>query len=93
MAEEVLALWRDTAWHPFHWICLFPLIDVRLAQGRTADAVEASRELLVPPQQRLPDELASAVQSSIEAWDNAKPDLASRRLKAAVKLADHFRFA
>ncbi len=93
MAEEVLALWRDAAWHPFHSICLFPLIDVRLAQGRTAEAVEASRELLEPPQQRLPDELASAVQSSIDAWDNAMPDLASQRLKAAVKLAEHFRFA
>jgi DNA-binding SARP family transcriptional activator/tetratricopeptide (TPR) repeat protein len=93
MAEGVLQLWSDTAWHPFHWVCVFPLIDVRLSEGRTAEAVEASRQLLVPPQQRLPDELESAVQSSIEAWNCGKPDLASRQLRAAVKLAQRLRFA
>jgi len=51
-----------------YWICLWPLIAVRLKAGLLAEAVFASRKLLVPPQQRLPDELESLVESAGAAW-------------------------
>jgi hypothetical protein len=58
-----------------------------------AQALEASRQLLVPPQQRLPDELESMVQSAIAAWDNTEQDLAGQRLGEALELAQQLRYA
>jgi len=92
-AQEALASWRTSVWHPFHWICLWPLIAVYLAADRTAEAIDASRQLLVPPQQRLPDELESAVQLAIAAWDSGEAQLAGLRLAEAVELAQRFRYA
>lgn len=92
-AQEALASWRTSVWHPFHWICLWPLIAVYLAAGRTAEAIDASRQLLVPPQQRLPDELESAVQLAIAAWDSGEMQLAGLRLAEALELAQRFRYA
>ena len=54
----------------------WPLIAVRLAEGRTAEAIDASLQLLVPPQQRLPDELEAAVEAAGEAWDQGDHQLA-----------------
>ena len=34
---------------PFAWICLWPLIAVRLAEGRTADAITAARSFCSRP--------------------------------------------
>jgi hypothetical protein len=66
---------------------------VRLASGQVTEALEASRQLLVPPQQRLPDELDAMVQSTIAAWDNTERDLASQRLGEALELAQRLRYA
>ena len=51
------------------WLCLWHLISVRLAANQVAKAVEVARQLLVPPQQRLPDELEAAIQAAIDAWE------------------------
>ena len=40
LAEEALASWPDGSWQPFHWVCLWPLIAVRLDAGQVAEAVE-----------------------------------------------------
>ncbi len=56
LANEALELWETVVvTHPFKWPCLWPLIAVRLAAGEVAEAVDASRQLLLPQQQRLPD--------------------------------------
>ncbi len=48
-AIEALDQWRpNMVRYPFCAICLWPLIAVRLAEGRHAAAVEAARELLRP---------------------------------------------
>ncbi|HUB68946.1 MAG TPA: AAA family ATPase [Acidimicrobiales bacterium] len=93
LAQEALMSWKGTAWHPFHWICLWPVIAVRLARGRTADAIEASRELLAPTQQLLPDELVSAVEAAIAAWEGAKTALAAKTLRRALDVARRLRYA
>jgi hypothetical protein len=62
------------------------------AEGKTAEAIDASLQLLVPPQQRLPDELESAVQEAIAAWESGEPLLAGVRLGEAVELAQLLRY-
>ena len=44
-----LGSWPATSWQPFHWVCLWPLIAVRLGNGEVTRAVEAARQLLQPP--------------------------------------------
>jgi tetratricopeptide (TPR) repeat protein len=94
LAAEALKLWETTVVsYSWYWLCLWPLIAVRLANGQVAEALEASRQLLVPPQQRLPDELESMVQNAIGAWDIHERDLAGQRLGEALELAQRLRYA
>ena len=67
------------------WVGIFPLVAAYIAGGQLAAAVEASRRLLVPPQQRLAVELESA------AWEDGEARLTNDRLAAVVKLGDKSR--
>ena len=50
LASEALELWETTVVsYSWYWLCLWPLIAVRLVTKRVAEAVEAARQLLVPP--------------------------------------------
>jgi hypothetical protein len=69
------------------WVYLWPLIAVRLDAGDVAAAVAGARQLLQPDQQRLPDELDSAVAAACLAWDRDEPEAARRHLAGAVALA------
>lgn len=94
LAGEALELWRTTVVsYPWYWVCLWPLVAVRLAGGQVGEAVEAARMMLVPPQQRLPDELESAVQTALDARENGEARLAEVRLREAVALAERLRYA
>ena len=92
-AEEALALWaKTTGWQPLHWIYLWPLIAVRLGTGNVSEAVDASRQLLEPSQQRLPDELEPVVIAAGAAWDSGNRELAGAKLAQAVELAHDLHF-
>ena len=93
LAEEALASWPDGSWQPFHWVCLWPLIAVRLDAGQVAEAVEAACQLLQAPQQRLPNELEAEVQAGIQTWERGDPERAREILAGALKLAREMRFA
>jgi eukaryotic-like serine/threonine-protein kinase len=92
-AEEALALWANTkGWQPVHWICLWPLIAVRLGSGNVSEAVDASRQLLEPSQVRLPDELEPVVEAALAAWDSGDIELAGAKLARSVELAERLRY-
>jgi len=92
-AEEALSLWaKTTGWQPVHWICLWPLIAVRLGTGNVSGAVDASRQLLEPSQQRLPDELEPVVIAAGAAWESGNRELAGAKLAQAVELAHDLHF-
>ena len=93
-AGEALELWGTTVVsYSWYWLCLWPLIAVRLAGGQLADAVDAAGRLLLAPQQRLPDELESAVQAALEAWGFGDARLCEERLREAVTLAERLRYS
>ncbi|HXW80276.1 MAG TPA: AAA family ATPase, partial [Acidimicrobiales bacterium] len=93
LAQDALASWPAASWQPFHWVCLWPLIAVRLAAGKVAGAVEAARQILPAPQQRLPDELEAELQAAIGAWENKAPEQAGETLARALELAQRLRYA
>jgi len=94
MAEEALEQWGTCVVnYSWHWVGLWPLIAVRLANKQILEAIEAGRQLLVPPQQRLPDELASVMQGAITAWEKEEPQRAEEKLARAVEVAERLRYA
>jgi hypothetical protein len=94
LAGEALKLWAtNVVSYPLYFVGLWPLLAVRLAAGQVAEAVDAARQLLAPPQLRLPDELECAVQAAIAAWEEGAPHVAGERLGQAVELAQQLRFA
>lgn len=94
LAGEVLETRRvDEPPFPFAWICLWPLIAVRLAEGRTAGALTAARELLQPPQMQLLPPLVESLAGALAAWGADEPGLASERLRESVVIAERLNFA
>jgi hypothetical protein len=94
LATEALGLWDTTVVsYSWYWLCLWPLIAVRLSGGPVANAVEASRRTLVPPEQRVPDELESLLESAGAAWDDARHTLAAEKRAGALELACRLGYA
>jgi predicted ATPase len=88
LGEEALQLWGTTiVSYSWYWPCLWPMIAVRLRSGQIAEAIDASRQLLAPPQQRLPDDLESLLQKAGAAWDQNEDRIASDKLAEALQLA------
>ncbi|MCP4363434.1 MAG: hypothetical protein GY796_35995 [Chloroflexi bacterium] len=61
-----LSVW-DNLPYPFHWLARFPLLAVSLSRGEIEESFQLAAALLVPPQQRLPDELTEALEKAINA--------------------------
>jgi hypothetical protein len=94
IANEALELWEATAAsYPFKLLCLWPLIAVHLSAGQVAEAVDASRQLLMPPQIRFPDELESLVEWVGAAWDSGEHEQAAYKLAEALELAERLGYA
>ncbi len=94
IANEALELWDVTAVsYPFKLLCLWPLIAVRMSAGQVAEAVDASRQLLIPPQIRFPDELESLLESVGAAWDGGEHEQSAYKLAEALELAERLGYA
>jgi DNA-binding SARP family transcriptional activator len=85
-ASAALDCWRPLA-YPFEWLARWPLLAVFLSRGQTDQAMDQARAMLVPIQQRLPDALATAFETAIQAWGEGAAESAQERLLDAVALA------
>ena len=94
IANEALELWEATAASfPCKLLCLWPLIAIHLSAGQVAEAVDASRQLLMPPQLRFPDELEALVESGVAWWDRGEHKRAASKLAEALELAERLGYA
>jgi class 3 adenylate cyclase len=82
--EEWAGLPAGHASAAFQWTALWPLIDVCLKQGRTAEALEHSSELLAPELMRLPIGIEDKLRGALESWDHGEPQQATMLLDGAV---------
>ncbi len=72
----------------FHWVGLWPLIGVVLAQEKIAEAMDYVRMLLDPTQQPLPEKLRAILESALQAWDAGQQEEVRSLLQRAVPLAE-----
>ena len=64
-AAELLRMPNSNGSHVhWKWVYLWPLIAVRLGDGKVAEAVGAGLQMLEPSQQHLPDDLESLLESA-----------------------------
>ena len=74
----------------FRWLALFPLLGMALQRQVMDEAMNWARQLLVPPQQRLPDELKGLLESAVVAWEQGHSEATSDLLNHALQLAHTF---
>ena len=72
---------------PFRWIALFPLLALALQEEDIENAVRWAQHLITPPQQRLPDELATSLARAVDAREHAPKATAGDFLRQALQLA------
>lgn len=65
-AEAALAAWRDVRVpYPMQWLAVFPLLSLAVDARRVDEAVTVARRLFDEEQQRLPEELSTALEAAI----------------------------
>jgi len=90
--KAALEIWRKLSFvYPLHWMALFPLICVILAQERLSEAVEYARALLSPNQKRLPARLTAALERALHTWDADDAETTQNQLHDAIALAQKLR--
>jgi len=90
LGEAAVELWRQLSLvypYPFQWLGHGPLLAVALERGRVRDAIAHARVMLEPTQQKLPAEVASAIEAAIGAFDRGEPDRSRERLAEALAAA------
>ena len=94
LGEEALELWGTSiVSYAWYWLCLWPMIAVHLRAGQIAEAIDASHQLLAPPQQRFPDDLESLLEAAEAAWEENEPRVSGDKLAEALQLAVTLGFA
>jgi tetratricopeptide (TPR) repeat protein len=83
--QSALELWPED--YPFQWTALWPLIAVALAQGQISEAVDYTRTLLDPVQQRMPDGLTTELEETLLKWKEGQSEKSRIHFDQAVKLA------
>lgn len=76
----------------FQWTCFFPLIDASLQRNLLEEAVGFARRLLGPGQQRLPDDLATALARGAASWGDGARDQTRQHLDLALQIAKSRRY-
>ncbi len=88
------ARWGTSEYHyPFRWVCLWPVIAVRLARRDDGQAFVAVQQLLRNPQMRMPRELETMLEAVVAAWEIGNPSRAVEQLTQALELAEQLGFA
>lgn len=88
LSQEALALWRQSPLvYPFRWQALWPLLAVALVRGHEDKAWGCAQALLEPTQQRLPDQLNTALETALQAKAHNQTEAARCHLNGAMERA------
>ena len=91
-AKAALEVWAEGVPYPFKWTALWPLIAIAIECKDVSAAAKYSQQLLDPPQQQLPPELAARVAEIIKAHKSAQEKEALEIAGHAVQLARKLKY-
>ena len=84
--------WDGHGAYPIQWTAHWPLTAAALQTGDLSQALEHARALIHPAQMKLPDELATSLESAVRAWDEEDHSEAAADLERAVERATELRY-
>jgi hypothetical protein len=85
--QAAVDIWSQGQPFPFEWTAHWPLAAVALARQDLATAMTHARSMLHPLQQLLPEQMATAMEAAIQAWDQGQADAAQAHLQYAAEMA------
>ena len=91
-AKAALEVWAEGVPYPFKWTALWPLIAIAIECKDVSAAAKYSQQLLDPPQQQLPPELAARVAEIIKTHKSAQEKEALEIAGHAVQLARKLKY-
>ena len=91
-AKAALEVWAEGVPYPFKWMALWPLIAIAIECKDVSAVVKYSQQLLDPPQQPLPPELAACLAEIINAHKSAQEKEALETAGHAVQLARKLKY-
>jgi hypothetical protein len=77
---------------PFRWFAIFPLLGVALQEEEFDQAVQWAKHMIMPLQQRLPDDLTDLLESGVTAWEKGLLNTAYDLLHQAFQRAHGLRY-
>jgi DNA-binding SARP family transcriptional activator/tetratricopeptide (TPR) repeat protein len=94
LAHQALAAWgKHGSPYSFHWMALWPLIQVALVKNQLAKAVGYVREMFEPTQQAPDPEIEPLLKAALAAWEAEKHQEALDFIQQALVTARRLNFA
>lgn len=88
LAQEALVAWENILGaNPFKWLACWVLLYLAFQQKDFTEALEQAKAILLPSQQKLPDDLTAALEVAVKAGETGQPDMAQQPLAEALRLA------
>jgi eukaryotic-like serine/threonine-protein kinase len=88
LAGEALALWQGIPFqNPFHWLAHWPFLGAAMQQNNLPVALEQAKEMLMPMQQKLPDDVTAALEAAVQLGESGELEAARAPLAEALRLA------
>ncbi len=84
---QAVGQWDGLGAYPFQWTAHWPLTAAALQTGDLSEALEHARALIHLAQVKLPDDLATSLESAVRAWDAEDHSGAAADLERAVERA------
>ena len=84
LAREALEAWQAPSAFPFEWLARWPLVVSLLARDEVEAAVSQARTMRSALQQRMPDEVDTALDAAVRAWETGDRDAAAGALAHAL---------
>jgi len=85
-AEAAASTWQNSP-YPFQWLAFWLLLALNLEDAKLPAAITATRAILDPSQQKLPDDINTALEMVVQAAEAGNTETIQADLQHAVELA------
>lgn len=85
-AEAAASTWKNSP-YPFQWLAYWLLLALNLEDAILPAALAATRAILDPSQQKLPDDVSGTLKMAVQASESGNIETIQAELQHAVKLA------